>query len=291
MLKRIFASAIALILTVAASSAAAQDSCYPYNVVNVERHTAIWDTPGFSGRVVRVAEPGSNFDVLKLKHESEKCWAQVEVGTALVVVSTAQVDVGWLQTDVLLAKSLPARAMSFGVDDRAFEAEIDRGLEFLWDKAPYWNQYVMEPAYIIEPCGPCPENRSKASWREYLSGRRVYIHEDTFVSPMRLARALVHESTHIHQGYEDRWTRCGAEKEAVVRLEKEAVARETEMVLDIDPNDPEYDELKSKWEQPESWWLGFVQNDSRCPSRFGLGIGPSLSAVPQFFPRLLGLNL
>ena len=144
----------------------------------------------------------------------------------------------WVLAEDLFVEKLPAGDMTYLVDDRSFKARIKQALEYLGDSSPEWLQYVTQREYWIGPCGPCPDGRSKASWSLDLSDRRVYIHEDTFESNMRLAQVLVHESCHIHQGYEDRWPPGVLDADTIVRLEKECNAKELEMTLDIDPDDP-----------------------------------------------------
>ena len=119
-------------------------------------------------------------------------------------------------------------------------------MAYLREEAPRWYLYVTRPDYSIEPSEPGDE-RSRARGSE----SRVFIHEDTFVSPMRLARALVHESCHIHQHAENRWPSVTY---AAVRAEQECVSRELEMVVNIDPEHCYVQELGNKLASPYEWW-------------------------------------
>ena len=239
----LIASIIAPILIVLASHVFAQDSCYPHDVAYVERLTVIRERPGLYGRAIGAAKRAARYRVLDSKRVRRDCWAQVPVG--------------WLLTDNLTAEPVPTPRpptqspvnLPRIKGDAEFVAQIAEGLAYLREKAPRWYRYVTQYRYTIEPCGPCPD-RSLAQWPD----KRVYIHEDTFVSPMRLARVLVHESCHIHQGVQGRWPTSEDGKYAAVHVEQECVSRELEMVLDIDPEHSYIDELGSKLAQPYKWW-------------------------------------
>ncbi len=214
----------AVILIILSSRASAYDGCFPHGYAYLKRLTVIREKPGLYGRAISASWSQDGFPVTNSLPVRGDCWAKTQDG--------------WMLADNLTAEPIPVPDPSSLTPvrpliiegDTDFVAQILMGRSYLREEAPHWYRYVKRYRYTVEPCGPCEPGRSKARWPD----KRVFIHEDTFVSPMRLASVLVHEACHIHQGYEDRWPTIDDGCYAYVRVEQECVSRELEMVVDID---------------------------------------------------------
>ena len=253
--KALIVCVIAVILIVSASRALAQQSCYRHDVAYLQWLTVVRKKPGLYGRAISASWSQDGFPVTNSLPVRGDCWAKTYEG--------------WLPAANLAAEPFPTPSprtlthvrLPLIKGDAEFVKQITIGLAFLRDKAPRWYQYVTQPEYSIEPTRSRDE-KSRAQWPE----RRVNIHADTFVSPMRLARVLVHEACHIHQGEAARWPKIEDGCYARVHVEQECVSRELEMVVDIDLEHSHVVKRGYTLAKPYEWWASEYVSSPTCPA-------------------------
>lgn len=240
---------IALMLIVLNGRSFAQNSCFPLGYAYMNWHTLIREQPVLWSRAISLDKAGFLIRVQDTKRVYGNCWVQAPL-------NTGQARVGWLLAENVTALRIP----TINGDER-FNGQIIMGFNYLLEKAPRWFQYVTQPDYIIEPAKP-RDTKSHMDW----PARIVRVHEEAFVSQLKLASHLVHEACHIHQGIEERLPLNENETYVRVRIEQECVAREVEMMEDIDPEHDDVRERRNVLARPFGWWVRDVASSASSPA-------------------------
>ena len=238
----------ALFLIVLVSPVFAHEGCFPHGYAYRNWNTLVREQPVLWGRAISFDDVGL-LTVQDTKLVFGECWVQTPM-------NSGPWQVGWLLADDLTALRIPNIK-----GDKRFEARIIEGFNYLLEKAPRWFRYVAQPDYIIEPTRP-GDTKSHMVW----PARIVRIHEEAFVSLLTLAWHLVHEACHIHQGVEERLPLHQNAIYVRVRVEQECVAREVEMMKDINS---EHDDVQARINvlaKPFGWWVSDVMSSSSAPA-------------------------
>lgn len=253
----------------------ARDQCYAHDVVHVERHQAVWDEPGFYGRVITAVIPNAGYRVLASVPVGMHCWVLVRLRAG------PKTHDAWLLNDDSTVEHLQEGVAQDIGGDVVFVKTIEQSLAYLREKVPYWHQYVTQLKYTIKPT-KAGDIDSHAD----VSARRVSINQRHLVSEKTLARVLVHEACHIHQSDEDRlplpgdW--CGR-----VRAERECTSKELEMELDAEPGNRDVFGRFRLLRESDWWWWSTRRGNTGWDSQAILPDEHAVYTNPPSVPCLL----